>query len=142
MILFQFSFFFLFFQFFSFVSCYVKQFLCGLHLFWEDIFFIFKESTVAKVSRISSSKSPSWYLVKFRSKFFFDKYPKNSVLIFFNDFFYSWSNGKTIKAPGFYYNTHLHINSICLKLDVVSMVVFINSNSVFADWTMWKWNTY
>ena len=27
-------------------------------------------------------------------------------------------NGKTIKAPGFYVNAHLHICSICLRIDV------------------------
>ena len=75
----------LFFQYFSFVSCYVKTF----YVFWEDLFFIFvfKESTlqylkkiqvqiisnekaVVKVSRTSNSKSPSWKLLKLRSEFF------------------------------------------------------------------------
>ena len=27
-------------------------------------------------------------------------------------------NGKTIKAPGFYVSAHLHICSICLRIDV------------------------
>ena len=30
-------------------------------------------------------------------------------------------NGKTIKTPGFYNNTYLHICSICLRLDVSSL---------------------
>ena len=134
-------FFFHFFQAFVFSFSFFNFFLLFLAMsssfyaaciFFEKTIFSFKESTVVKISTIYNSKSPSLYLVKFCRKFVFDKYLKNSVLIFFINSFYPWSNGKTIKTPGFYYNTHLYISSICLKLDVV----FINSNSVSADWTM------
>ena len=37
---------------------------------------------------------------------------------------------KTIKAPGFNDNAHLHISSICLRVDVSFIV---NRNSVLAD---------
>ena len=66
----------------------VKQFLGDLHLFWEDFYFVFKESTLqwlkkiqvqitvfskkvlVKLSGISNSKNPAWNLVKLRSTFF------------------------------------------------------------------------
>ena len=83
-------FFFLFFQRFYSVSCYVKQFLDGLDLFWEDIFFVFKESTLRyleklqvqiivfnkkaaeKIAEDLQFKEPTMKpCVKFRSEFFF-----------------------------------------------------------------------
>ena len=83
-LIFHFSF--SFFQYFSFVSCYVKTF----YVFWEDLFFIFvfKESTLqylkkiqvqiilfnkrvfVNICRISNSNSPPWNLVKFCGNFF------------------------------------------------------------------------
>ena len=82
-LIFHFSF--SFFQYFSFVSCYVKTF----YVFWEDLFFIFvfKERTLQylkksqvqiilfnkkvfmNIYRISNSKSPPWNLVKFCGNF-------------------------------------------------------------------------
>ena len=46
------------------------------------------------------------------------------------------ADSKIIKTPGFYDNAHLRIYSICFK----TRCVFINRNSVFADWTKWKEN--
>ena len=60
---------------------------------------------------------------------------KNSVLSFFR--FWLWINDKTIKIPGFYDNAHLHICSICLRLNVS----WLNRNSVFADRTKRKGST-
>ena len=72
----------------------------------------FKKKTVVKVSKIPNSNSPLWNLVKFRCKFFLVNVLRLVCRIFFK--FWLWINGKTIKA-------HLHICSICLRLDVSSL---------------------
>ena len=128
-------FFSLFFQCLSSVSYYIKQFLGGLHLSWEDFFTLLRRTlsstwkqiqveikfltrkAVVKISRISNSKNPPWNLVKFCSEIFLVNvwrivgwgFPVFIVI------------GKTIKTPGFYNNVHLHICSIYLTLDVSSL---------------------
>ena len=139
------SFLFEFFSFFVFLSLFSMFFLClllfqvilgGLQLFWEDLFYVFKESTlqylkkidiqmtvfnkkaVAKISRISNLKSPPWNLVKFRSGLFLICLKKNCL-----NFFWLRINGKTIKNTWFLrYNAHWHICSICWRLDVFSLL--------------------
>ena len=107
-----FLFFFLFSQYFSSVSCYIKQFSGGVDLFLDFFSFVrrvlsstikirvqiiaFNRKTVVKISRIFNSKSPPWNLVKFRIEL--GKCLKNSVR-----------------------NLYLHIYSICLRLDVSSL---------------------
>ena len=128
-------FFSLFFQCLSSVSYYIKQFLGGLHLSWEDFFTLLRRTlsstwkqiqveikfltrkAVVKISRISNSKNPPWNLAKFCSEIFLVNvwrivgwgFPVFIVI------------GKTIKTPGFYNNVHLHICSIYLTLDVSSL---------------------
>ena len=139
LLLFDFSlcsiFFSFFFQCFSSVSYYTKQFLGGLHLSWEDFFTLLSRTlgstwkqiqveikfltrkAVVKISRISNSKNPPWNLVKFCSEIFLVNVSR----------IVSWGFpvfiviGKTIKTPGFYNNVHLHICSIYLTLDVSSL---------------------
>ena len=118
-----FSFFCLFFQCFSFVSCNVKQYLCGLKLYWDFFpclrsalcstwkknqvqIIVFNKKTVLKISRISNSKSPPWNLAKF---------PSAPIFVGFDC---EW---KTIKTHGFYGNGYLHTSSICLRLVVSSL---------------------
>ena len=105
-------FFFLFSQYFSSVSCYIKQFSGGVDLFLDFFSFVrralsstikirvqiiaFNKKTVVKVLRIFNSKSPPWNLVKFRIEL--GKCLKNTVR-----------------------NLYLHIYSISLRLDVSSL---------------------
>ena len=105
---------FFFFQCFSSVSCYVKQVLRSLHLFWEDWFLFlrralcstwkkihgqmiaFSKKAAVKISRISNSKSPIWN----PGKCF-----KNNVLNFFS-YNCEWCNFKNTWFLHILHNTH------------------------------------
>ena len=100
-------------QCFSSFSCYIKQFLRGLHLFWQFLFFAFKESTLQYFKKIQVQ------IIVFNKKLlwkFLGKFVESSVL---NFLVWLWIDGKTIETPGFYDITHCSI--ISLRLDVSSL---------------------
>ena len=121
--------------------------------FDKTFYFIFKESTlqclkkiqvqiiafnkkaVVKSSRISNSKSPLW---NFEYQVFLGRYLKNSLLIFFSFDCELILHHKNIWL--LQQRTFAHLLNL-----FQTRCVFINRNSLFADWTkgityQWKYN--
>ena len=121
--------------------------------FDKTFYFIFKESTlqclkkiqvqiiafnkkaVVKSSRISNSKSPLW---NFEYQVFLGRYLKNSLLIFFSFDCELILHHKNIWL--LQQRTFAHLLNL-----FKTRCVFINRNSLFADWTkgityQWKYN--
>ena len=121
--------------------------------FDKTFYFIFKESTlqclkkiqvqiiafnkkaVVKSSRISNSKSPLW---NFEYQVFLDRYLKNNLLIFFSFDCELILHHKNIWL--LQQRTFAHLLNL-----FKTRCVFINRNSLFADWTkgityQWKYN--
>ena len=121
--------------------------------FDKTFYFIFKESTlqclkkiqvqiiafnkkaVVKSSRISNSKSPLW---NFEYQVFLGRYLKNNLLIFFSFDCELILHHKNIWL--LQQRTFAHLLNL-----FKTRCVFINRNSLFADWTkgityQWKYN--
>ena len=108
----HFAFFFLFFQCFPSVSCYVKEFLDVLHLSREGFFSVFKENTLQYLKQIQVQ-----------------------IIVFNKKAAVKISRSPTQRA---HHKTLLNflVSGFSWLLDLLkTRCVFINKNSVFADWT-------
>ena len=113
---------FLFFFSFSFSMFFFCLVLCQAifkHLFEIFCLFVFKENALQHNEKASSCNNSFHNHLKSNTSNFVANSSWQMAQKFFS--FWLWINSKTIKTPGFYDDAHLHICSICLRLDVFSL---------------------
>ena len=153
----HFSVFFLFFQRFSSICCYVKQFLSGLHLFLRRFFSVFFKRALhylqkSQVRNKVFNKKLFWKFLgsltqrvdheisaKFRSGFFLVNVSRKNYWIFFSfgcELMVNYKNTQLLL-----YHTFAHLLDL-FNRKFSMMVIFINRNLAFADWTKWKANIH